>query len=82
MKNCYDCKNMKATIPLSASISEGNLDKCTLDYKKATAQCSEGFLVTEAGKQKVMKSIFVKSAHNRSCYRIAEGCPKYTSMID
>jgi len=83
-KNCFDCFNFKAKIPLisnktsicSAPDKKCKILKSKLAYSQATAKCSFGLLATDDGEPRIFKNV-LKSGQRLKSYEYAEKCPNF-----
>jgi hypothetical protein len=76
MKNCLDCFNLIASIPLKADKRNKSLLAKQLNYLKATAMCSKGHLLKTNGEERIFKNV-LKNCNPRLSFKEAERCLDY-----
>jgi len=88
MKNCMDCRNLRAKIPLvpvHAKTKFRTFSDIGIDYSRAKVFCSAGIITKDSKNGKVEDKIFKRvlvSKSNRMAFKFAAKCPFYESMND
>lgn len=80
MKNCYDCKHLKAKLKLRHS--NGALSPLSrIDYAAAIGRCDMGMLTDHDGNEKKFKNVLQTNSGKLLAYKWAERCRYFTSMV-